>query len=195
MQFLESKDTILLETPREVEKAFFIPEIFDFEAGDLNLCGGLMAGLKHKSDSWRRISISFAREELSNFWDSFTIGNQKIKPHVIINRSGCVTQEFDSDFCEAERNIEDDVYFRVITKLFDKYKTLEVMSEHYEMSWHLNNGDAYYKMTNRSDLSEFRFYLQEDMILYINNLEHMYKRFNGINASRFKLNQEAAFTI
>jgi hypothetical protein len=194
MQFLESKDTVLLETPHEVKEAFFIPELWDFEAGDLDLCGGLIAGLNHRSNQWKRISISFANDALSNLWDSFTIGNQNIKSHLIADKNGCITQEIDGD-CVSERNIENDVYFRIITKLFDKYKTLEVMAEHYEMSWHLNNGNAYYKMTNRKDLSEFRFYLQEDMILYINLIKNMYNKFNSINTSKFKLNQEAAFTI
>lgn len=194
MQFLESKDTVLLETPHEVKEAFFIPELWDFEAGDLDLCGGLMAGLNHRSNKWKRISISFANDALSNLWDSFTVGNQNIKSHLIVDKNGCITQEIDGD-CLSERNIESDVYFRVITKLFEKYKTLEVMAEHYEMSWHLNNGNAYYKMTNRKDLSEFRFYLKEDMILYINLIKSMYNKFYSINSAKLKLNQEAAFTI
>lgn len=195
MKFLESKDTVLLETPHEVKEAFFIPELSDFEAGDLEWCGGLMAGLNYRGRGWRHISISFASDALSNLWDSFAVGNQDIKSHVIVDNNGCVKQEIDIDLCQTERNIDNDVYFRVLTKLFNKYKTFEVMAEHYEMSWHLNNGDAYYKLTNRSDLSEFCFYLREDLILYINLLKNMHEKFATKNSSTRRLNQEAAFTI
>lgn len=192
MIYDESKNTVTIERYSEVIEVFFKPEIWDYEAGDPELVGGMAIGLKPYSRNWKRVEISFSRDSLEKMWSLLELAINDIKSHLTLGKDGILIQEIEG---RPERCSSSDVYYRVLSKIFGKYKTYEGVIQNFLITHQYNEGDPFYELVNKKDGTSFKFYMRLDLNIYLNLLSRLFKRSEKTIEEASLLDQEKAFTI
>lgn len=177
---------VVLENYEDVHEAFVCTERWDYDCGEIDLCGSILAGYRPYTISYE---VSFLNDDLRRVWDCYEKGYSELKHHVFLNSDGNLSVE------DGVRDIESDVYYRVLVRLFEKYRTVENLANFYTMEWYFNKGNPYYTIINKQDRSDFKIYVSVDWDLYINLICNIYNQIKKINAIELNIDQEKNFTI